>query len=357
MNRPSARLTTRIGSLTLKNPVICGAGEQTMSAEAIRAALHSGAGAVVAKSTNESQAAKDQLDKTDYVLLDSHWRRLPWNFAPPADAHLFGRSGLVQRDFDEWLEELAGLDREARVLDSYVVPSLILSDLEQCAAFARRIEQAGLRVLELNIGAPHGEEAAKGAIVLERGAARIETIVRRIREATSLPLWIKLTGQSEDVVGLAQAARRGGADSVVMMGRFMGFLPDLESGLPLLGTSAAIGGAWALPLTARWLMLTRKAMGDDYPLIATNGARNGLDVARFLLAGASATEMTSAVFTGGYEVLSRAVEELGAYVASRDSSVEALLGSAADRVESYQQQADRPGWWQRFAPKPTGSPE
>ena len=350
------RLSTCIGQLVLKNPVICGAGEQTMTAEAIRTALHTGAGAVIAKSTNESQAAKEQLDKTDYVLLDSQWQRLPWNFAPPADASLFGRSGLVQRDFDEWIEELAGLDREARVLDAYVVPSLILSDLEQCAEYARRIEQAGLRVLELNIGAPHGEEAAKGAIVLERGAERIETIVRRIREATTLPLWIKLTGQSEDVVGLARAARRGGADSVVMMGRFMGFLPDLETGQPLLGTSAAIGGSWALPLTARWLMLTRKAMGDDYPLIATNGARSGLDVARFLLAGACATEMTSAVFTGGYGVLSKAIEELEAYVANRDSSVQALLGSAADQVQTYQQQKSRPGWWQEFAPKSTGFP-
>lgn len=91
------------------------------------------------------------------------------------------------------------------------------------------------------------------------------------------------------MVGLAQAARRDGADSVVMMERFMGFLPDLETGLPLLGTSAAIGGSWALPLTARWLMMTRKAMGDDYPMIATNGARNGLDVARFLPAGTCAT--------------------------------------------------------------------
>ncbi len=198
------RLTTTIGRLTLKNPVICGAGEQTMTADAIRAALASGAGAVVAKSTNESPAAKEQLDKTDYVLLDAQWNRLPWNFQPPAEASLFGRSGLVQRDFEQWLQELAMLDREARLQDAYVIPSLILSDLEQCAAFAQRIEQAGLRVLELNIGAPHGEEAAKGAIVLERGAARIEAIVRRLREATTLPLWIKLTGQSEDVVGLAR---------------------------------------------------------------------------------------------------------------------------------------------------------
>lgn len=97
----------------------------------------------------------------------------------------------------------------------------------------------------------------------------------------------------------------------------MGFLPDLETGLPLLGTSAAIGGSWALPLTARWLMMTRKAMGDDYPLIATNGARNGLDVARFLPAGTCATEMTSAVFTDGYDVLTRAVRELDEYVVKR----------------------------------------
>lgn len=345
------RLSITLGRLTLKNPVICGAGEQTMTADAIRAALATGAGAVVAKSTNESAAAKAQLDKTDYVLLDAQWTPLPWDFDPPPDASLFGRSGLVQREFGEWLAELVELDRHARTLDAYVIPSLILSDLEQCAEYARQIEDAGLRVLELNIGAPHGEEAAKGAIVLERGAARIETIVRRIRQATTLPLWIKLTGQSEDVVALAQAARRGGADSVVMMGRFMGFLPDLDSGLPLLGTSAAIGGSWALPLTARWLMLTRKAMGDDYPLIATNGARTGLDVARFLLAGASATEMTSAVFTGGYGVLERAIAELDAYVASRESTVERLLGSAADQVQTYQQQASRPGRWERFAPK------
>ncbi|EJM61028.1 dihydroorotate dehydrogenase [Pseudomonas sp. GM49] len=345
-----SRLTTPIGSLTLKNPVICGAGEQTMTSAAIKKALDTGAGAVVAKSTNESLAAKQQLDKTDYALLDAQWNRLPWDFNPPAEASLFGRSGLVQRDFEGWIDELAVLDRQAKSQDAFVIPSLILSDLEQCARFAQQIEQAGLRVLELNIGAPHGEEAAKGAIVLERGTDRIEQIVRRIRQATNLPLWIKLTGQSENVVGLAEAARRGGADSVVMMGRFMGFLPDLETERPLLGTSAAIGGSWALPLTARWLMLTRKKLGPDFPLIATNGARNGLDVARFLLAGACATEMTSSVFTGGYPVLGRAIDELDHYLAKRGRTASELLGLAADHVQTYQEQPSRQDYWQDFAP-------
>lgn len=75
-------------------------------------------------------------------------------------------SARAHADFEGWIDELAQLDRQARSQDAYVIPSLILSDLEQCANFAQQVEQAGLRVLELNIGAPHDEEAAKGAIVL-----------------------------------------------------------------------------------------------------------------------------------------------------------------------------------------------
>ena len=344
------RSSTTVGTLRLKNPVICGSGEHTMTGYAIHAALASGAGAVVAKSINESVAAKRQLDRTDYQLLDGQWNRLPWDFAPPADAQVFCRSGLIQQPFAQWMETLIRADRHAATLDAYVIPSLILSDLAQCAAYATAIQDMGFRVLEVNIGAPHGDEAAKGAIVLERDAARIETIVSTLRRATTLPLWIKLTGQSEDVTGLADAARRGGADAVVMMGRFMGFLPDLETEKPVLDTSAALGGGWALPLTARWIALTRRRLGKDFPLVATNGARSGLDVARFLLAGASATEMTSAVMAGGYQVLTDSVAELDRYLHRRGCTAEALIGAAADRLQSYGEQPERPGYWQSFVP-------
>jgi hypothetical protein len=79
---------TRIGSITLKNPVICGAGEHTMTATGIRAGLAAGVSVVVAKSFNESEPAKDQLDRTDYCLLDSNWRPLPWDFTAPREATL-----------------------------------------------------------------------------------------------------------------------------------------------------------------------------------------------------------------------------------------------------------------------------
>jgi dihydroorotate dehydrogenase (NAD+) catalytic subunit len=344
----SVSTAVSLGRIELKSPLICGAGEHLMYAEGIRQALKAGASAVVSKSANESEAARRQLDRTDYALLDSNWRRLPWSFDPPADASLFCRSGLAQQPFDEWLAMVAGLDREAKALDSYVIASLILADLDRCVDMARAVEQAGLRILELNIGAPHGNEAAPGAIVLERDSARVRTIVARLRAAVGLPIWVKLTGQSEDVAGLALAAKQAGADAVTVMGRFIAMLPDVETLAPMLGTNAAFGGAWALPLTCRWLAQCRKQLGAGFPLIGTNGARSGLDLARFLLAGASAAQVSSAVLTGGFPVITRMNDEFSSYLARQRLAARDLVGRAADQLGSYAEQQSRPDYWKEF---------
>ncbi|MBX3551550.1 MAG: tRNA-dihydrouridine synthase [Pseudolabrys sp.] len=344
----TARAAVSLGAVDLKSPLICGSGEHLMYAQGIRQALAAGAAAVVSKSVNESEAARRQLDRTDYALLDSEWRRLPWDFNPPADASLFCRSGLAQQSFDEWLAMIAPLDREAKAQDAYVIASLILADLDHCVAMAKRIEEAGLRILELNIGAPHGNEAAPGAIVLERDSARVRTIVSRVRAAVKIPLWIKLTGQSEDVAALTLAAKEAGADAVTVMGRFIAFLPDIESFAPTLGTNAAFGGPWALPLTCRWLAQSRRAVGKSFPLLGTNGARTGLDIARFLLSGASAVQVTSAVFTGGFGVITRMRDDFAAYLDRKQVSAADLIGRAADQQGSYAEQQSRPGYWEQF---------
>jgi dihydroorotate dehydrogenase len=337
-----------VGAIRLKSPLICGAGEHLMYAPGVRQALAAGAAAVVPKSANETEAGRRQLDRTDYALLGSDWRRLPWNFSPSPDASLFCRSGLAQQPFGEWVTLLAKLDQEARRDDAYVVASLILADLDRCVEMARMVEQAGLRILELNIGAPHGNEAAPGTIVLERDNDRVRQIVARVRAAVCLPIWVKLTGQSEDVAGLALAAKNAGADAVTIMGRFIAFLPDVETLAPMLGTNAAFGGAWALPLTCRWLAQCRKTLGPEFPLIGTNGARSGLDLARFLLAGASAVQASSAIFTGGFAVIASMLGEFSAYLDRKGLAATDLIGRAADKLESYAQQESRPQHWKSF---------
>jgi len=99
-----------IGGVRLKNPIIAGPAEHLIYEAGIRRALDSGVGAVVVKSNNELEAGKDQLERSEYMLLDEHWRPVPWNDKAPRCATLACRSGLTPQPFDEWLERTARLD-------------------------------------------------------------------------------------------------------------------------------------------------------------------------------------------------------------------------------------------------------
>jgi len=343
-------LRVRVGPLELKNPVICASGEHVLTEAGVRAALAQGCAVVVAKSTNESMAARTQLAQADYALLSDQWSPAPWG---NAGGNLLCRSGLQPRASADWIASVAGLDREARAREAYVAASLILADLTAAVGMAKLAEAAGIRLLEFNVGTPYGDEASHGGVTTERAAAKIREQVQAVCSAVRIPVWVKLTGQSENVAALAAAAREGGASAVTMIGRMLGMLPDLDTMAPTLGTNLGYGGAWALPLTCHWLAKSRKHLGPDFPLIGTNGARNGQDVARMLLAGATAVEMCSAVMTGGFGVLGNAIVELSSYLESKQISAAALRGVAADRVGSYEglpQQADR---WQQFVPPET----
>ena len=92
----TGRLAVRIGDVELANPIVCGAGEHLIEASGVHAAIAAGAGAVVVKSANESEAARRQLDHTDYALLGDGFGRLEWNGDAPIGASLLNRSG--QRD-------------------------------------------------------------------------------------------------------------------------------------------------------------------------------------------------------------------------------------------------------------------
>ncbi|UUZ62979.1 hypothetical protein LP417_24775 [Polaromonas sp. P1-6] len=252
------------------------------TASGIRAALAAGAAVVIAKSTNETAAARLQLEQAEYRLLDENWNVQPWTFRAPVPPFVLSRSGLIGREVDDWVAEIAALDAEAAKQNAYVAGSVILADLDAGVEIGRKFQRAGVRILEFNIGTPYGDEAS--VVTTERSAERVATVVRAMRQGVDrMALWVKLTGQSENVAALAHAAKQAGADAVVMIGRPLGMLPDLETMRPLINTNAAYGGRWALPLSCYWLAKTRKALGPQYPLIGTNGAQDGQDVARMLL--------------------------------------------------------------------------
>jgi dihydroorotate dehydrogenase (NAD+) catalytic subunit len=352
----SPAIEVEIGRIRLKNPLIAGSAEHLIEAEGVRAALRAGVGAVVVKSTNRSQAARDQLQRAEYMVLDADWRPAAWGRQAPAHAFIACRSGLTPQPFNAWLEQTIALDREAKALDAYAVASLIFDEIGSMVEMARAVEQAGVRVLELNIGTPYASQAAKGAVSTELDPARVTEIVASVRKRLAIPLWVKITGQSERVPELAHSAFQAGADAVVMAGRLLGLIPDLDTFAPMLGTTLGVGGGWNLPLTCHWLALSRARVGADKPLIGTNGALCGLDVARMMLAGASAVEMSSAVMLRGFSVLSEALSTFAQYLREKNMSAADLIGRAADSRKTFAAMPQCQDNWRDYVPPEAKAP-
>lgn len=331
----SGNAAVTVGEVELKNPVVCGSGEHVGTPEGLRAAIDSGAAAVVGKSANESDDGRRQASAAAWKLFDHQWREV--RAANGSECvSLFNRSGLVPQPWDDWLDTLAAADSYASGRGAYVIASVIPGDPSELGRLVSEVEAAGLRWVELNLSAPHAGEALPGVIAQASTAELVSQLTSRARVATTLPLTVKLTAESADVVALARAALATGADSVAISGRHLAFLPDPETRRPALGTFGAIGGPWGLPLTLRWIAKSRLALGVDVPLIGSNGARGGLDVVRFLLAGAAAVQIATSVIIEGFVALTRVLDELAEYLATHRVAVADIVGEAADAVLTYQ---------------------
>jgi dihydropyrimidine dehydrogenase (NAD+) subunit PreA/dihydroorotate dehydrogenase (NAD+) catalytic subunit len=330
-------LRVSLGPLALRNPLICGSGEHVATLEDLLAAVNSGAAGVIAKSANETEAGRRQWEAAQRTFIGAGRDEVD----PDASATIFNRSGLVPQPWSEWVDTLARADAHARERESYVAASVIPGDAEELPALAADVERAGLRWLELNLSAPHAGEAEPGAIETPSEPARASALTAAVRGATTIALSVKLPADGADVVALARAVREAGADAVVLTGRQLGFMPDLETRKPVLGTFGAASGPWSLPIALRWVAKTRLALGPDVPLVGTNGARDGGDVARFLLAGARAVQVATCVIFEGFGAIGRMLGELSAYLDEQGVDARDIVGEAADAVMTYEEAALR----------------
>ncbi|UOX92081.1 hypothetical protein MUY14_16135 [Amycolatopsis sp. FBCC-B4732] len=290
-----------VAGLAAANPVWVGSSELTMTLDGITACVDAGAGAVVAKSVNESAAARRQLDIAGYAFVSADGEVRPPAVVRLGDG-LLNRSGLAQVELDDWLSVLAAAVAHGAPRGCPVLGSITLGEPAAAARIGRALASV-VPAVELNIGAPHGREARAVRQLTE--ADGVAEAVRIVRAAVDVPLFVKLPGQASDVVALARAARSAGADAVGLVGRYPGFLPDLDGGA-VLGSWGAWSSPGCLPMSLYWV--GRAFQRLDVPLIGTNGARTSKDVLRFLAAGARAVEVVTALWIGGPAVLRELVD-------------------------------------------------
>ncbi len=202
----TSRLASSVGGFPLVNPVICGSGEPVMTEAGIRAALRAGAAGVIAKSVNEHPAAAAPTGSRGLCLSGR-------TSAPTTGpgVSLFNRSGLSQRESADWFGAIAAIDQEAGATAGSLQRVLFMPDWTGLLPIAGQARAAGLRVFELNVGAPHASEAAPGAIAQETDPDRLTELVRRVRACDRGDA---VMGQADRIVvqsaGIALAASKAG---------------------------------------------------------------------------------------------------------------------------------------------------
>lgn len=211
-------------------------------------------------------------------------------------------------------------------------PPLIVSVSADTAAgfeaMAAAVSVPGVAAIEANISCPNIEEDGR-AFAMETAAT--ERVIGRMRGATELPIWAKLTPNTGDIAAVARAAGRGGAEALVVANTILGMAIDAETRRPVLGSvTGGLSGPAVKPVILRMVLQCARAV--ELPIVASGGISTAEDVVEFMLAGAAAAQIGTATFLRP-TAMTAAVEGLAAYCRRHGVARAAALTGALDYPE------------------------
>jgi dihydroorotate dehydrogenase (NAD+) catalytic subunit len=266
-------LSVRIGSLTLKNPLMAASGCFGYGVEYADVVDLSSLGAIVSKGL---------------FLEEREGHPAPRVVETPAGMlNAIGLQGIGARRFvDEKLPELRA--RRATVivnvcgttLGEYVEVSRILADAD------------GVAAIELNISCPNIKE---GGIQFGCSLNGTFDVVSAVRKVTTLPVIPKLTPNVTDVASFARAAEEAGADAVSLVNTFLAMVIDVETRRPKISNIVGgLSGPAIRPIAVRMVYECRQTV--KIPIIGMGGIADARDVLEFMIAGADAVQVGTANF-------------------------------------------------------------
>jgi len=175
-----------------------------------------------------------------------------------------------------------------------VIVNIVGETVEDYAQLAGELDGvAGISGLEVNIGCPNIKAGGAEFGAKSESAAEVTATVRA---ATSLPVLVKLTPNTADIVGVAKAVAEAGADAISLINTPRGMVIDISQRRPLLGNIFGGLSGPAIKPIALYMVYT-VAGAVDVPVVGSGGITTASDALEFIMAGASAVQVGTASFT------------------------------------------------------------
>lgn len=265
-------LETKIGDLTLRNPVLTASGTFGYGEEIADLIDIGQLGAIVCKTVTRRPREGNPPPRTCETA-----------------AGMLNAIGLQNVGIEAFIREKMPYLRDC---GAPVVVNIAGESVEEFAFLCRALSEVeGVAAIELNISCPnvaHGLDFATDPVITE-------DVVTHCRQATNHPLWVKLSPNVTNIALIARAAEHGGADALCVSNTFVGMSIDIKRHRPRLSNgTGGLSGPAIKPLALRAVWQCAGAV--KVPIIGIGGITTASDAIEFLLAGATAVQVGTATF-------------------------------------------------------------
>ncbi|MCK4474711.1 dihydroorotate dehydrogenase [Candidatus Bathyarchaeota archaeon] len=296
------RLSVDLAGLKLANPTMLASGILGLSAETLGNIVSDGAGAVVTKSVG----LKPRKGYANPTVIQT-------------SCGLINAVGLPNPGIDEFVKEI----REAKIFNVPLIVSVYGFSSEEYARVAKKAVDAGADAVELNVSCPHVKETGSE---IGQNPEILAKIVKEVKKRVEKPVFVKLSPNVTDIAETAEVAAKAGADALTAINTIKAMAIDLETATPILSNKiGGLSGPAIKPIAVRCVYEIYEKV--TVPIIGCGGITSWRDAVEFLLAGASAVQIGTAVALKGPNVFRSVSRGINAYLKNKGfESVREIVG-------------------------------
>jgi len=276
-------LEIELNGLRFINPLILASGILDESGDTMLRVADAGAGGIVTKSVG----VEPREGYENPVIYE-----LPYG--------LLNAMGLPNPGIGNYEEEI----KRVKKANVPIIGSVFGKTGEEFIYLAKKMEEYGADAVELNLSCPH----AKGyGMEIGVDAEFVEEIVEGVKKSVNIPVWAKLTPNTDSILKIARAAEK--ADALVLINTVKAMAIDIDAKMPVLkNIFGGLSGPAIKPIGIRAVYEVYREVKK--PIIGVGGITYGRDALEYIMAGASAVEIGTAIYYRGLNVFKKISHEI-----------------------------------------------
>jgi dihydroorotate dehydrogenase len=272
-----ADLSTVFTGLRFDNPFLLASAPPTESDTNIMRAFDAGWGGVVTKTIGLHPVVNVKGPKTGFLRAEADNHRLSMKKRPNTALHSSWNWELISdKPMEWWIGKLSAIKKaypNKILVASIMAGSGNDKELHNWQTLTRACQDEGVDALELNFSCPHMDRVDMGSNV-GKDKVLCSVVTQAVKEVSRVPVWVKLTPATANIVEEAEACFRGGADAISSSNTFPSLPPidsetlEFEMNVEGFVSSGGLGGPAILPLSlAKMSQMTKTFPNREFSAI------------------------------------------------------------------------------------------